>query len=177
MYLFEKVLPGWYKFSFDKEKYRSSSISFNIVDSVRVHSAQTAVLSLIPFNYRPFILLATVAGFISVVYIYWSSNKATLPKITHLFKSEPILKEEILDEKIVERIKPVYFDSDKGAIIKTICIDGFHNLSDIHKHSELEDNRFWDAFYELLTEGELETNNKGQYQVREDIKKQWLDYL
>jgi len=78
---------------------------------------------------------------------------------------------------IVERDNPLHFETDKGEILKTICINDFHSLSDIQEYSGLEDYRFWDAFYELITEGELESNERGFYQVREDIKKQWLDYL
>lgn len=72
---------------------------------------------------------------------------------------------------------PVYFETDKGKIIKTICIGDFHKLSDIQKHSGLEDYLFWDAFSELLTTGEIVGGESRQYTIREDIRIQWLDYF
>ena len=78
------------------------------------------------------------------------------------------------EAKVVQLIKPLYFGADKGVIIKTICVDGYHNLPDILEHSGLEEREFWDTFYELLSDGELESTENSLYIVRNDIKKQWL---
>ena len=47
-------------------------------------------------------------------------------------------------------------------------------LSDIREQSGLGESEFWDSFYELLMDGELEDTENGQYFVREDVKKQWI---
>ena len=59
-----------------------------------------------------------------------------------------------------------------------LCLIGrrAHSLTDIQKHSGLEDYRFWDAFYELLTDGELVAKDSRKYVVRDDNKQQWVDY-
>ena len=85
---------------------------------------------------------AVVAAF------YYGSEKTP-----HLNKTTP---EQLVNDAsettlIVERVIPVHFETDKGEIIKTICINDFQSLSDIQEYSGLEDYRFWDAFYELIT--------------------------
>jgi hypothetical protein len=143
-----------------------------------VCSADPVVLALIPFDYRPVFLFVTLVGFLSVGYIYWSSNKETIPIPLPASEPEPVSVDEALIVEIVNpKPEPLYFDTDKGKVIKTICIDGFHRLPDIRKYSGVEDYRFWDAFYELFADGELEVKESRHYLVREDIKKQWLDYV
>ena len=78
-YTFEKIVPGRYVFSFEKEKYRTATSYIQVNEAGILYSADTVVLSLIPYDYRPIFLLATLIGFISVGYIYWSSNKKTKP--------------------------------------------------------------------------------------------------
>jgi hypothetical protein len=71
-------------------------------------------------------------------------------------------------------VKPLYFGTGKGAIIKTICVDDYYTLSDILDHSGLEEIEFLGAFYELLRDSELESTLADLYILRNDIKKNGL---
>ena len=78
-FTFKKILPGRYVFSLEKEKYLTAAKYIQVNETGILYSADTVVMSLIPYDYRPIFLLFTIVGFLSVGYIYWSSNKITKP--------------------------------------------------------------------------------------------------
>jgi hypothetical protein len=167
-YVFENVQPGKYKISFEKDKYQSSSISIYISEFERENRIKPVVLIPMPFNYTPFILVASLVGAIFIGYNY-SFNVLEN-------RSKPMSKPTInqVDVNIEEDMLPYYYGSKKGKIIKTICIDNRHKLSDIRKHSGLEEDEFNDVFLDLLNNGDLKSTEKGLYVVRNDIRNQWL---
>jgi hypothetical protein len=167
-HVFKKVLPGKYRFSFEKENYHSSSLSILINEFARESIAQPVVLTRISFNYTPYILLVSATSALAIGY-YSQSN--ILKNLSMPLRTKSEIRQ--VKENLEENMLPFYYGSNKGKIIKTICVDDYHNLSDIREHSGLEESDFIDTFHDLLSKGELAIE-KDLYVVRIDIKKQWL---
>jgi len=168
-HVFKKVLPGYYRFSFEKENYHSSSLSISITEFERESIPKPVVLTHISFNYTPYILLASATCALAIGYYY---QAYILENLSMPFRSKSEISQ--VKENLEESMLPFYYGSNKGKIIKTICVDDYHGLSDIREHSGLDERDFSDTFYDLLSKGELESTEKGLYLVRNDIKKHWL---
>ena len=124
-------------------------------------------------DYSPFITAGLLIGTVVVAW-YLGSDKSFLFKPS---TPEQLINELSGSSDKVERVDPLHFGTDKGVIIKTICVNGFLSLDDIEKFSGLDNDVFMKAFYGLLGDGELETTVTGLYKVRVDVEKQWLDYI
>ncbi|TFH46463.1 MAG: hypothetical protein E4G94_02370 [ANME-2 cluster archaeon] len=74
-------------------------------------------------------------------------------------------------------VKPSFFGTDKGAIVKAMCIDGCSSLSEIQHLSNLSEAGFWDSFYSLLSDGSIESTDKGGYNVRKTLTESWIKYF
>ena len=89
-------------------------------------------------NSFPLIIAGLLTGTV-VVAFYLGSDKSFLFKSKSLEQPINDVSEPVI---VVERVVPIHFDSDKGVIIKTICVDGFHSLNDIQENSGLEEEKF-----------------------------------
>jgi hypothetical protein len=131
-------------------------------------------LTPIPQNFTPYYIVGVITcSVILVSYLGYTKRLRIFDKPDY-FGPEWQDIEKDYEAKLGQLVKPLYFGTGKGAIIKTICDDDYHSLLDILEHSGLEEGEFWDTFYELLSEGVLESTERGLYKVRNDIKKQWL---
>lgn len=77
----------------------------------------------------------------------------------------------------VKRSVPKYFGTVKGSIIKTIVIGDLHELQEIKRSVGISDDLFMHSFYELLKSNELIGTNKGTFEVKNEVKHEWIDYF
>ena len=167
------IYPGSYNILFNKAAYENISVSLNLA-TYGLHPLRTVALTSIPPNFTPYYVVGVITfSVILVSYLGYTKRLRIFDKPDYFGPEWHDIEKEY-DAKLRQYIKPLYFGTDKGAIIKTIGVDNYHNLSDILEHSGLEESAFRDTFNELLIEGVLETTETGLYVVRNDIKKQWL---
>jgi protocatechuate 3,4-dioxygenase beta subunit len=167
------VYPGSYNILFNKAAYENVSVSLNLA-TYGLHPLRTVALIPIPANFTPYYVVGVITGSVILVsYLGYTKRLRIFDKPDYFGPEWQDIEKES-GGKLEQDVKPLYFGTDKGVIIKTICVDDYHTLSDILEHSGLEESIFWDTFYELLSEGKLETTENSLYVVRNEIKKQWL---
>jgi hypothetical protein len=76
-----------------------------------------------------------------------------------------------------ELYHPKYLDTDKGKIIRVLYSEGFLSLNELESKSELSKDGFWGAFYGLLGDGELLSNQKGEFSLSNELKQEWKRYF
>ncbi|MHA2032505.1 MAG: InlB B-repeat-containing protein [Candidatus Kariarchaeaceae archaeon] len=188
--LFKGILPGNYSFEISKEGYESVSFSISLFES-GYFEAHTVVLIQKWINLTPYILAGFFALMIgTVVFTEIPSRFNTKQKDTELIipeeektdytkvdDSEKELETNQVIEPTCKIHHPKYFDTGKGKIIRVLYSEGFLSLNELESKSELSKDGFWGAFYGLLGDGELLSNQKGEFSLSNDLKKEWKRYF
>jgi hypothetical protein len=171
---FSDLLLGNYIFRFEKNGFETYHKSVYLSDNesvelkiVLVKPAKRVDSSVIV----PSIFIGAV-----VIALYLRSEKS----ISFYQVLDKIVTRSTISESQMESfslIEPPFYGSDKGIIINALCKEGTSSLSDIRDFSDIEDDRFWIAFYELLSEGSVESSETGGFFVTKILAQQWKQFL
>jgi hypothetical protein len=163
-FLFSQILSGNYTLTLRKDGYKSVNRSMFLVEGT-TEIIDNVILYPISLNYTPIIITSLIFGAIVIAAFLWSQK--SIPFYQKITQKLP--RVEVSEEPLeVETIEPSYLGDYKEIIIKVIYDDGVHNFYDIRKNSGLEDDVFWDAFYELLSQGILVSNDKGEFYLSKE---------
>ena len=171
---FSGLLPGSYLLRFKKNGYESVNKAVYLSGYVSYELRIVMFKPVMRIDARV-IVLSMFIGFVLIALYLGSEKSISFYQILDKIGSRSTVSVNHMES--IGFIEPAFYGSDKGIILKVMCIDGGSSLSDIQYYCDLDDANFWDAFYGLLSDGSVESSETGDYFVNNELARQWKHYL
>jgi hypothetical protein len=174
--LFNNLTPGSYTIRFSKDGYkpveRSVTLPAGYVHDVKLIVLTKTRSTILSENILPILALVAAIG----VSAYFASIKIRSKPVANITSTDnpAQIAQIVLIKPVI--VEPKYFGDTKGMILKAIVIDDKHDLSEIKKHLQIPEQEFMRALYELLKTDELVGTNTGTFNVKNEIKEQWIRF-